>query len=57
MTRMLAIVHAAAARLPVADAAAGLPTCTARLVASARTADYARARYAAGTLPSRFQIA
>ena len=52
MIRMHAIVHAAA-RLPVADAA------SARLLRGlvARDAGFARQRYAAGTLPSRFRIA
>jgi len=53
MNRMHAIVHAAAARLPAIDPASG------RLLSrlATRNAGYVRQRYAAVTLPSRFQVA
>ena len=53
MNRMHAIVHAAAARLPAAE------PVPARLLQrlAARNSGYLRQRYAAGTLPSRFQVA
>ncbi len=53
MNRMHAIVHAAAARLSVADPVS--PRLARRL--AARDTGYVRQRYAAGTLPSRFQVA